>query len=229
MKLRFVIEVMVMSLLALTMAGGVVFADRPMNNTHDHGGDENGDAVASIDLINCTDGAIAKWNISASNIVTFQIDDVAGVGSNVIQDVEDGVLSWNLGTNPYHLQQWDSRQSDSPDITIQLFFKIIPGSILGAAAVVCQDGSAGIQSASILLGVKGLNSLGLRNVSAHETGHALGLGHATKKGDLLDPRFERKEEGKRVVCPSNLDEDGLTATSEPVTILDSAWMELPCS
>ena len=61
--------------------------------------------------------------------------------------------------------------------------------------------------------VKGLNDIGLQNVSAHEFGHALALIHADTNKDLMGPRFERKEEGKRIVCPSNLDVAGLNETS----------------
>ncbi len=233
MKVRLVTRAILISLLGLAMTAGVAFANRPNNGVHDHFTDEEEITSATIDLIKCDDGEIAKWDISGTNQVTFQIIDVSGVGINVVRDVRDGVMSWNglsgdLGTNPYNLQPWDPTSLDDPDITIQLFFKIVPGSILGAAGVNCPNFRVGIQSASIILGVKGLNSLGLTNVAAHEIGHTLGLGHSDKKGDLMDPRFERKEEGKKIVCPSNLDVDGLTATTDPYSIPTASWMELNC-
>ncbi len=224
MKVRIVTRAVLISLLALTMTAGVAFSDKPVDSVHSHSTDEEESAFATIDLINCDDVAIATWDTTLTNVVTFQIENVSGVGINVVQDVRDGVLEWNNVQGVYNLAE----VGGGADITIQLFFKIVPGSILVAAGVNCSNGEAGIQSASIILGVKGLNSLALTNVAAHEIGHALGLGHSDKKGDLMDPRFERKEEGKRLVCPSNLDVEGLTANEDPYSIPSAGWAELDC-
>ena len=105
------------------------------------------------------------------------------------------------------------------DITISLFFAI-SGPFLGLADVVCTTASVGITTADIVVRTKGLNDFGLQNVSAHETGHGLGLIHADNKKDLMHGRFERKEQGKKLVCPSNLDVNGLTSTTSPVQVAD---------
>lgn len=44
----------------------------------------------------------------------------------------------------------------------------------------------------------------------------------------MGARFERREEGKRIVCPSNLDVGGLTSSADPHTIPDANWAELAC-
>lgn len=231
MGLRIVIGVVVISLLALTMATGVVFANPPdADGCHDHkpcdpGGEDPGVALASIELLTCADDGIATWDTSMTNVITYRIENVSGVGPGVIGAIQAGIDEWNAVQGVYRLQQSDPL--DIPDITIQVFFKIIPGSVLGAAGINCQTATSGIQSASILLGVKGLNLIGVTNVAAHEIAHTLGLGHADFRGDLLDPRFERREEARFIVCPSNLDVGGLTATTNPYSIPAAAWVCAP--
>jgi Matrixin len=188
---------------------------------HDPDPEDGGAQTVTIDLLNCDDGTLAKWS---AHRITFQIVDVSGVGAAVVQAVRDGVLRWNSVQNVYDLQE---STSGTADITIRLFFKIVPGYILGVATVNCPENSD-IQSVEILLGVRGLNLIGVANLAAHEVGHGLGLGHASRTGDLMDPQFERRTEAKRTVCPSNLDVGGLSATTDPYSILTQAWQELPC-
>lgn len=210
---------MIVAILALT---GTVYADRPDAQGNHHHGTDDGEVVAgSIVLLTCNDGSVAKWKKSA---LTYSITDVSGFSAGVLESVEAGVREWNGLGGPYTLGEFSG--AGSPDITIELFFKIIPGSIIGAAGINCSTGAAGIQSGSIILGLKGLNDFGIQNVSAHEIGHTLGLGHADTNKDLMGPRFERKEEGKGIVCPSNLDIDGLNASSEPVSVTN--LQELAC-
>jgi hypothetical protein len=185
----------------------------------------------SIDLIKCDDDSIAKWNTSVSNVVTFKIVNMSGVGDDVIQAVREGVERWNQVQGPYVLEE-PLDPNDPADITIYVYFKIVPGYVLGFAAVNCDYGDEGIQSVDISLGVKGRSLTGVRNLTAHEVGHGLGLGHtdslAESKGDLMGPRFEQKEEGKQKVCPSNLNTGGLTSLVDPYEIPAADWQQFDC-
>lgn len=172
--------------------------------------------LASIDLGNCDDGAIATWRHAK---LTFQIVNTSDVDSGKIQAIRSGVLEWNNVGGPYSLTEVTA---GAADITIEVAGSIT-GDILGRANVACATGKDGIQSASIILAVNGLKLVGLTNLSAHEAGHALGLRHSDKEGDLMDPNFNRKLEGKSLVCPSNLDVGGLSAESDPYRISASSW------
>jgi hypothetical protein len=77
------------------------------------------------------------------------------------------------------------------------------------------------------LGVSGLGGAGLRNLTAHETGHALGLGHADRTGDLMDPTYQKYLDGALLICPSNLDVGGLSSRTDPYRILPALWLALP--
>lgn len=225
-----------MTVALLLVAGLLTLNPLSISAHHREGHEKGGDASppppaenVSIDLINCDDNGIAKWNTSVSNTVTFKIVNVSGVANDVIQAVRDGVVRWNSVQATYNLVE----TADDPDILISVYLKIVPGYILGFAAVNCSSGDDGIQTVDISLGVRGLSLTGVVNLTAHEVGHGLGLGHtdsvADGKGDLMGPGFEQKEEGKQVVCPSNLDTGGLTATVDPYSISEPSWQQLaPC-
>jgi hypothetical protein len=178
-----------------------------------------------IDLTNCDDNSIAKWKDST---LTFRIDNASGAGEDVIQAVREGALRWNAVPNPYSLAE----TTGSADIVIGVYNKVVPGYILGFTVLTCSSGSTGIQSVEIALGVKGLSLTGVENLTAHEVGHGLGLGHtdslADSMGDLMGARFKQKEEGKQKVCPSNLDTDGLNSSSDPYVIPAADWEQHVC-
>jgi hypothetical protein len=189
---------------------------------HDNGpiSEPSGDIKASINLITCDDDAIAKWKSPA---VTYQIINKAGLKQSEIDAVEAGVLDWNdLGSSV----TLGVTASDA-DITISVYKKIVPGNILGFAVVTCDNGTDGIESVEISLGVRGLSSNGVQNLAAHEVGHGLGLGHADLNKDLMGPSLDAKER-KKATCPSNLDIEGIAETTEnPYEVLD--WQEIPCN
>lgn len=185
---------------------------------HDHG-HQNTDGFASIDLRTCKDGSLATWQ--GSGRITFRIDNVAGVAEDVIRAVRSGVLLWNRVQRVYELEEVSKAR---PDITVELFYQIFPG-IIGATVVNCASGEDGIQTADVFLGVKGLAEPEIVNMTAHEVGHALGLGHSDKSQDLMHARLEEEDP----VCPSNLDRQGLTAKRGPHSIPASDWAQLVCS
>lgn len=200
---------------------------------HDRGGgkeDGGGTTGAKIGLIQCNDAA-AKWRVDPRDpdanhdglvdVVTYGIVDVSGTG--VADSVRAALDEWNTVQSVYDLQEVDSGE----DVLIELYFKVVPGYILGYAIPTCEEGEAGdIASAYIALGVKGMSGKGVQNLAAHEIGHTLGHGHADKKGDLMYGSFDQKEERKRVVCPSNLDVGALTAEGTEYSVAE--WQKLKC-
>jgi len=209
---------------------------------HDKGPKRGGNGEtdsATIKLIVCDDdSSIAKWRTETDETdvdgdglqdkITYLIDNKAGLRSNVIQAVRDGIEEWddvkdqNFPDSPYQL---DEITSGTADVTIKVFNKITPGFILGFADVNC-PGTAGIQNVSISLGVKGLKINGVENLSSHEFGHALGLVHTTNKNsDLMGPSLDAKER-RNSICPSNLDIEALTEEATTYSVDD--WTQLMC-
>ena len=196
-------------------------------------GKEKENPGATIDLLQLS-GAAAKWRMSPDHnglvdVVTYRIVDVAGTG--VADNVVAAINEWNTVQKgvPYTLVKAASGEEE--DILIEMYFKIIPGFIIGFASIT-GDGHAGHTiSAYIALGVKGLTGKGLQNVAAHEIGQVLGDGHADKKSDLMHGSFDQKGR-KQITCPSNLDVGALTAENTPegdTTFTVNNWQQLDCS
>jgi len=156
--------------------------------------------------------AIDHWKAS---ITWFSTKDWNGDGSEDYPWIDKlDFIVYVKGVNETLLD------SSPPDIKITYYYKIIPGYILGSTSISFKEIETpygtqyAIQSVDIILGVKGLSLIGIENLVAHEFGHALGLEHSNKKGDLMYPSFDMKEEKKRIIPPSTLNLYALTINHE---------------
>ena len=174
-----------------------------------------------LDLLNCDDGGIATWKKS---MLTFKIDNAAGDDAKAIDAVRAGVLVWNKANGPYTLSEVVSGKAD---ITITTVEELRTPTTIGNADGVCKKGVNGFSTMSISLKLDKLPLIGVKNLAAHETGHALGLGHSDRTGDLMSPSYEKFIDGLLSVCPSNLDVQGLTSKQDPTKILPVLWLMLP--
>ena len=93
------------------------------------------------------------------------------------------------------------------DITIEMYDDVLPG-IVGATKVKCRNGREGIHKAYVYLGLRGMGAVEAQNTTAHEIGHAMGLGHSDRGGDLMDGKLAEKNIDERMICPSNLNRAG---------------------
>ncbi len=193
------------------------------------GGGNGDDLNGSIDLIVCGDGSLAKWREGAElqSVVTYNITaNLPGLKNNVVPAVVAGVEEWTITgeadtDSPYTLQRVFVGNAD---VSIRLVKTIAPGTILGFADVDC-PGPGGIQGVEIVLGIKGLKVNGIKNLAAHEFGHALGDGHSDRNDDLMGPSLDQTER-KNLLCISNLDMEALVHPTTPYTVTD--WTKLNC-
>lgn len=184
-----------------------------------------GDGMVRILRTACEDGAVARWNAVDREAVTFKVNNWVGVPRELARAVRRGVLQWNR-VQPFYAMR--ETADEAADITIEVFDDVFPG-VVGATKVKCRNGQEGIRKAYVYLGVRGAGAVEVRNMTAHEIGHAMGLGHSDRSHDLMDAGLAEKDMAERAICPSNLNLAGLIAGTHSYAIPEDEWAEVDCA
>lgn len=193
---------------------------------HDDDVRDHGDAgrMVNIERMTCDDGAVARWNSVDRGVVTFKVNNWAGVPLETELALRRGVLRWNR-VQPFYVMH--ETADDGADITIEVYDDVLPG-IVGATKVKCRNGREGIRKAYVYLGLRGVGAVEAQNMTAHEIGHAMGLGHSDRSHDIMDARLAEKNIDERTICPSNLNRAGLIAGTHSYAIPEEEWVEVAC-
>ena len=175
----------------------------------------------TLELLQCDDGANKTWKTSK---LTYRIVNNTGADTTTLNAVRAGVQAWAKSGAPYKFTEVTTGQAD---ITINLVAALDSPRTIGETESTCRTGREGITSAAISLKLAGLSPIGVKNLTAHETGHALGLGHTDRLADLMGPTFDTVVSNLVPNCPSNLDIGALSAKTDTYAVNALLWLMVP--
>jgi hypothetical protein len=197
---------------------------------------DNEKEMVHIQKAYCDGGRQVRWRLKeASKELTYQIYNDADKPEQIVTAIRNGIRRWETVQDVYILKEVNGTDEDVPHISIiigKLYFLFEWGT-----KFVCDsDGSGVVGGAYISIDIQndtGFTKTAISNLSSHEFGHALGLGHIIKPFpedviDLMDANiFEKNQD--RVMCPSTLAVRALANTSDLIfSIPKQEWKELDC-
>jgi predicted Zn-dependent protease len=178
-------------------------ASADQSSSQDHGKKKNNDNKESLsDFIQvcCT------WNKELTGgVLTYKID---GANSELKHTVLNAIDHWNANIKHLNLKLVPASSGDANKADIQINFKTKASKIktdssasklstndvplvAGGKSVSSFDNNGFITSVKITLAKTAfgstLSTRGIEQIALHELGHALGIGHANFKGDLMSP------------------------------------------
>ena len=178
-------------------------ASADQSSSQDHGKKKNNDNKESLsDFIQvcCT------WNKELTGgVLTYKIN---GANSELKHTVLNAIDHWNANIKHLNLKLVPASAGDANKADIQINFKTKASKIktdssasklstndvplvAGGKSVSSFDNNGFITSVKITLAKTAfgntLSTRGIEQIALHELGHALGIGHANFKGDLMSP------------------------------------------
>ena len=89
-------------------------------------GDDAAGRMVHIERMTCKDGAVARWNTTDREVVTYKVNNWAGAPLEVALAVRRGVLWWNRVQPFYALHE---TADAAADITIEMYDDVLPGIV----------------------------------------------------------------------------------------------------
>ena len=197
---------------------------------------------AGIRLLQCPNGINAHWvdeDGTPKDTITYKIIVKApSIRESQIEAVREGIERWDGFV--YNIEEVGANEDADIEVTLAIRAQFEhPESAgvnmahgLGGVDFEYTEDTCSVTSGWVDLSMKGANTArgettALKNLVAHELGHALGLGHANYEQDIMFTKRGTNQLWVREdICPSNLDVEALTTDENPYFVED--WVELNC-